>query len=75
MEQQIIALVAEALGIPAASLNASSSSGNVLAWDSLGHIAVLELLDREFDRVTAGSPQLAQAESVQEIVDILSKIQ
>lgn len=68
MEEQIIALVAQCLGVRPDSLSMESSSGNVVSWDSLGHIAILDALDAKFPGITSRHPGLSQAESVSEIL-------
>lgn len=73
VESEVIEIVAQALGVPADSLDAASSSGTVEAWDSLGHLAVLEALDRRFDGITSKAPELGNAESIAEIVEVVQR--
>ncbi len=73
MEDAVIEVVSEALGVPAASLTRESSSGTVDAWDSLGHLAVLDGLDQRFDGITSKAPELASAESIAEIVEVVQR--
>jgi hypothetical protein len=71
MDEKIMALVALALGVPRDAISLESSSGTVSAWDSLGHIAILDALDVEFPGITSRQPGLGSAESVSEILALV----
>jgi acyl carrier protein len=73
MQDQIIAIVAGAIGVQSSSLDKNSSSGNTPGWDSLGHLAVLDALDKEFPGITGKAPELSGAESISEIVEVLNR--
>jgi hypothetical protein len=45
-QDQIIEMVADALGIPAANLNSESEAGDIVEWDSMGILCLLTVLDR-----------------------------
>lgn len=71
MDEKVMALVALALGVPRNAISLESSSGNISAWDSLGHIAILDALDAEFPGITSRQPGLGSAESVSEILTLV----
>ena len=55
------------------SINLDSSTKNVDEWDSLGHLSILSGLNRLFDGKIVEVEELAEAESVEEIITILKK--
>lgn len=55
------------------SLSIESNMNNTEQWDSLGHLSILSSLDRLFDGRVASISNIAQADSVGKIVDILSQ--
>jgi len=75
MYEQVTLIVASALGVDVSAVTADSSSGTLDAWDSLGHLAVLDGLDKAFPGITSTAPELGTAESVSEIVAILERHQ
>jgi acyl carrier protein len=64
--------VANALDLDAGSVGPDSSSENISDWDSLGHITILGMLDDETDGASADLVDLTQANSMGEIIQILS---
>lgn len=46
-QQQVIELVANTLGVPAASLNSESTAGDFVEWDSMGVLCLITAFDRE----------------------------
>ncbi len=71
MDDEVMAIVADALGVPRDAISPGSSSGNISAWDSLGHIAILDALDAKFPGITSRQPGLGSAESVGEILALV----
>ena len=72
-DKNIYKIIEEALGLSEGSINAESNNKNISEWDSLGHFAVLSALDNKFDDITIRSPGLAEATSVAEIIDMVSR--
>ncbi len=70
-ETEILEIIAKALNVDANGLTVDSSSDNVDEWDSLGHLGVLVALDKTFDGKLAGIAEMATADSVNKIIQIL----
>lgn len=69
----VISLVAEALSIDPATLNASSSSKTVEAWDSMGTMNILLDLDTKCG-VQLALGETKQLQSIAEIEELLRKV-
>ncbi|WP_373650427.1 MULTISPECIES: hypothetical protein [unclassified Schlesneria] len=65
-ESEVIGLVAEALDVPASTLNSASKAVDVPEWDSMGILGILSVLDREGIKCDIGN-----TESLQSIAGIL----
>jgi acyl carrier protein len=72
-KNNVIVIIEEALGVLKGELTMSASMENIEQWDSLGHLSILSALDREFDGKIAAISNIAQADSVKKILDILSE--
>ena len=72
-EETITALIGNALRIDTNLISINSSSESVEEWDSLGHLSILESLDRHFDGKVANIIELASSNSVKKILSILRK--
>ena len=70
-EQQVIEVIANALNIKSDEITASSSTANVESWDSLGHLSILTALDQRFDGKIAEIGEMAEAESLDKIINLL----
>ncbi len=70
-EKQVIKVLEEALRIDSGSMTIDSSSLNVENWDSLGHLSILTSLDKIFDGKIAEISDMAEAESVEKILNLL----
>mgnify|MGYP001159539661 CR=1 FL=1 len=70
-EQEIVGIIGNALKIDANSLTAESTSNDVEEWDSLGHLAILRDLDKFYGGKIAGIKEMAQVDSVGEILQLL----
>ena len=46
---------------------------DIETWDSLGHLSILSNLDKEFEGKVASIKELARAESVKEILQLLKE--
>ena len=70
-EQEIVGIIGNALKIDANNLTAESTSNDVEEWDSLGHLGILRDLDKFYGGKIAGIKEMAQADSVGEILQLL----
>lgn len=69
--QKILTEIQKALKMPEGSINLTSSSNNVEAWDSLGQLSILIALDKMFDGKVAKIQDMALADSVEKILKLL----
>jgi len=72
-EQEVISIVADALGVSETSLTVDTQSKDVLEWDSLGHLSILSTLDSTLGDRYKESPELASAVSIKDLVTSLNK--
>jgi acyl carrier protein len=72
-QEQIIKVIAEALGVNEKNINISSKSIEIPEWDSLGHLSILSAISQNFEGKYKESQELASATSIKEIVDCLNK--
>ncbi len=67
----VIATIERALGLQKGSLGESSSSAEYNSWDSLGQVDIILALDGLFDGKVNSIPEMADANSVPKIIDVL----
>ena len=72
-EASLIKIVSDALTINPEDLTLSSKSSEIENWDSLGHLNILVKLDRYLGGVTTEISELPEAESIEDLYDILKK--
>lgn len=70
-EAEVLAVIQSALGAQGREITFASQMGSIEAWDSLGHLGILAALDRKFDGKIAGIQEIAPADSVSKILDVL----
>jgi acyl carrier protein len=70
-KNELLNLIAKALELPSDSINDKSSGNNMEAWDSLGHLSILVLLDKHVEGRASKISNLAVATSVKKISQIL----
>ena len=70
-EQEIIGIIGNALKIDANNLTTESIPNDIEEWDSLGHLAILRDLDKFYGGKIAGIKEMAQADSVGGILQLL----
>lgn len=71
LAEKVVAIVTRELGVPPGTITATSSSADVEAWDSLGHLQVCMALEAEFG-VSPELEILADLDSVPAIVGYLT---
>ena len=67
----VIATIESALGLQKGSLGENSSSAEYNSWDSLGQVDIILALDVLFDGKVNAIPEMADANSVPKIIDVL----
>jgi acyl carrier protein len=72
-QEQIIKVIADALGVNEKKINIDSKSREIPEWDSLGHLSILSAISQNFEGKYKESQELASATSIKEIVDCLNK--
>lgn len=70
-EAELLDTIRNALEDSKGQITLDSKIGSVEAWDSLGHLSVLAAIDARLDGKAAGIQELADAESIHEILKLL----
>ena len=70
-QSDVIAVIGKALEMKPGSLGDATRAEEVDSWDSLGHLNILVALDKLFDGKIASLTELAEADSMPKILDIL----
>jgi len=70
-DEEILAVIQDALKVKGKQLSLDSSMENVEEWDSLGHLGILVALDKFFEGKVAGINDLVAADSVRKVLQIL----
>lgn len=69
-ERQIIELVAQALNVPAAGINLSTTPGDVEGWDSVQHLNLVLALEQAL-AIQFTPEEMERMQSVGEIVAVV----
>ena len=69
---RLVALVAEALQLPAGSLNPDSTSAELDEWDSLGLLQILMRVEEEFG-ISVDMEAAEELASIAEILDYIER--
>ena len=72
-QPEVIAIIETALEMKSGLLNETTRSEEVENWDSLGQLSILVALDKLFDGKIANLTQMAEADSMPKILDILKQ--
>ena len=67
----VIATIERALDLQKGSLGENSSSADYNSWDSLGQVDIILALDTLFDGKVNAIAEMADANSVPKIIDVL----
>lgn len=70
-EQAVLEVIQKALGSDVALITTESSVWNINEWDSLGHLGILTALDVFFGGKVAAIKDMAKADSVRKILQLL----
>jgi len=72
-QSEVIAIIETALEMKSGLLNETTRSEEVENWDSLGQLSILVALDKLFDGKIANLTEMAEADSMPKILDILKQ--
>ena len=72
-EQEVLEVMRKALNLQEGMLTAESGIDDIEAWDSLGHLGILSALDKLFDGQIAPIKEMAMADSVPKILQLLKE--
>lgn len=70
---RVRATVARALGLPVSDIGSGFRRGHARAWDSMGHLAVIMEIEREFG-VRLSTQQIEELQSITEIASAVSRM-
>ncbi len=71
VEKDILNIIQSALNLKNKNITINSSVNDVAEWDSLGHLSVLTALDKFFEGKVGRIKEIAAADSVKKIIQIL----
>jgi hypothetical protein len=72
-QSEVIAVVENALEMKPGLLGENTRAEEVEMWDSLGHLSILVALDKLFDGKIASINEMAEADSMTKILNILKQ--
>ena len=72
-QSEVIEIIEKALEMKSGLLNETTRSEEVENWDSLGQLSILVALDKLFAGKIANLTQMAEADSMPKILDILKQ--
>ena len=72
MEQKLLNLLSDTLGVPVNELNIDSSTETVANWDSLKHMNVIFAVEDEFS-ITIPDEKLSETTSVISLLTIIQQ--
>lgn len=72
-QSEVIAVIEKALEIKPGLLAENTRAEEVEMWDSLGQLSILVALDRLFDGKIASINEMAEADSMPKILNILKQ--
>ena len=71
-ENKLIQLIKKSLKTKQ-KIDINSKSNNIEEWDSIGHLILLSNLDKKLKGATSNIADIATADSVKKIINILKK--
>ena len=72
-KSDVIVIIEKALEMKSGSLGEATCAEEVDGWDSLGQLSILVALDKLFDGKIANITEMAEADSVRKILEILKQ--
>jgi acyl carrier protein len=73
MEQKILEIVSQIMGVPLESVTLASSAENIPSWDSLKHMNLVLALEQTFD-IHLSEEQIVELTRVDSILTIVGKL-
>jgi acyl carrier protein len=73
MEQQVLEIVSQIMGVPLESVTLASSAENIPSWDSLKHMNLVLALEQTFD-IHFSEEQIVELTRVETILTIVAKL-
>ena len=73
MEQKILEIVSQIMGVPLESVTLASSAENIPTWDSLKHMNLVLALEQTFD-IHFSEEQIVELTRVESILTIVGKL-
>lgn len=72
VQERVLAIIANVLGLPNAAINLEWMFGDVPQWDSLKHVAIITQVEEHFGLVF-DVDQITDLESVEDIIDLVGE--
>lgn len=72
VKEKVIALIAETLEVAPSQITMETSVGDFPKWDSLGHLAILQNIQDEFD-IELEAEEIIELEDVKDILQIVEE--
>ena len=73
MEQKILEIISQIMGVPLESVTLASSAENIPTWDSLKHMNLVLALEQTFD-IHLSEEQIVELTRVDSILTIVGKL-
>lgn len=70
---EIIKTIENALELKQGAINENTQAKDIENWDSLGQLSILVALNKIFDGKIAGISEMAEADSIEKIFNILQE--
>jgi acyl carrier protein len=70
-QSDVIVVIENALDIQPGTLTSSTCAEEVESWDSIGQLSILVALDELYDGKIANISDMAEADSIAKIIEIL----
>lgn len=72
VEQKLLGLLSDTLGVPIEALSIDSSSQTIENWDSLKHMSVIFAVEDKFN-ITIPDEKLSETTSVRSLLEIIQQ--
>ncbi len=70
--QKVVAIVADVLGVPKHSVDATTAAADVEGWDSFGHVRIVMAVDAAF-RIKLSMGAIERADSIAGLVEAVEE--
>tara|TARA_B100000575_G_C22517796_1_gene336089 strand:+ start:94 stop:345 length:252 start_codon:yes stop_codon:yes gene_type:complete len=72
-QSELVSLIEKALEVEPGKVSKETKAKDIEKWDSLGHLSILVALDKHYDGKVSGIHQIATADSVSKIAELLQE--